>query len=414
LDCAEVEYAECLLKGDGVEADVELGRKYLRRGVAGKVEEQVKAGIRFLTGDLGRFDFEEAKSLFEEASASNRFAGVLRDSLSLSRVDLVSGVDLSENESIFTVLRWGCDESIPLIRILNGDLCSFPVSDCDQFSEWQRIGRYSLEYLVEVSRSESYSLESHPSSLLMCDSIDEMISIILRMYTIESSLFKNVNHFLRCFPMNIVNKFLGELRGIVRYIYLLQSSIYYCSSRMFPIAASRRVYRGIEEGRSALLPLYESMIGDVIVWCGFTSTSANYDFVIEKFGWRGDSLVFEIEIGAGSCAAEIAGFSEYPSESEILIAASSGFRVESVDFICDGVVPLIKLSYFLDWWDFDLDRRPLPVLVHSDESPPAKQLGVSFCECESDCQSVKLTDPEWIDALTRVSAPLSLDKSVSI
>jgi hypothetical protein len=26
-------------------------------------------------------------------------------------------------------------------------------------------------------------------------------------------------------------------------------------------------------------------------------------------------------------------------------------------------IPVVRLSYFLHWYDFDLDQRPLPVLV---------------------------------------------------
>jgi hypothetical protein len=71
-------------------------------------------------------------------------------------------------------------------------------------------------------------------------------------------------------------------------------------------------------------------------------------------------------------------YSTVESENEVLIAASSGFRVELVDFIdVEGrernsssiaPFPIVTLNYFLHWYDFDLEQRPLPVLVESDDS----------------------------------------------
>jgi hypothetical protein len=68
-------------------------------------------------------------------------------------------------------------------------------------------------------------LSSLASDLLLCTSIAEMIPLIFRMYTLESRLYKNMNTFLRCFPLRLVSKFMKEFRGLLRYLYLLQSSI---------------------------------------------------------------------------------------------------------------------------------------------------------------------------------------------
>jgi hypothetical protein len=53
-------------------------------------------------------------------------------------------------------------------------------------------------------------------------------------------------------------------------------------------------------------------------------------------------------------------------ESEVLIAASSGFVVDSVEDISildpatdlEFTIPLVRLTYFVSWYDFDLERRP--------------------------------------------------------
>jgi hypothetical protein len=127
---------------------------------------------------------------------------------------------------------------------------------------------------VKVLQFESHILGSSPSDLLLCESISTMIPLIFRMYTAHSSLFQNVNHFLRRFPVEILDKFMGELRGILRYVHLLQSSIEYHSQNN-PFVSDIISSRGLSSDGKRFAPLYESMIGEVIVWPGFTSTSTN-------------------------------------------------------------------------------------------------------------------------------------------
>jgi hypothetical protein len=188
------------------------------------------------------------------------------------------------------------------------------------------------------------------------------------MYTIESSLFKNVNHFLRRFPIEIVDKFMSEVGGIVRYIYLLQSSIE-CYSQSHPLESDIIAYRGISSKGTQFAPLYESMIDEVIVWSGFTSTSTDRDCVIQSFIKNENSILFKITLHAGDSAALISEYSEYRFESEILIAASSGFKVENVEYIdCESNesnsfrIPFVSLSYCLSWYDFDIDKHPSIVM----------------------------------------------------
>jgi hypothetical protein len=199
-----------------------------------------------------------------------------------------------------------------------------------------------------------------------------MIGLIFHLYTIESSLWKNVNHFLRCFPISMVTKFMNELKGLLSYIYLLQSSIQYLSHKE-PIHENLVVYRGIERGANLVL-LYESLIGDVVVWPGFTSTSLDRDSGSSRFITGDDCVLFEIELHPGDVAVMLEKYSKHSSEREVLIPASTGFKVISIDstdvliYGEDGgstmfPIPVVRLSYFLHWYDFDLDRRPLPVLV---------------------------------------------------
>jgi hypothetical protein len=83
----------------------------------------MRLGIALLSGLFGRFDFGEARKMFELASQPKRgsipFAIVLRDSLSISDYKIMNATDFSIIQSIFSFLRSTFHESIPLIRILN-------------------------------------------------------------------------------------------------------------------------------------------------------------------------------------------------------------------------------------------------------------------------------------------------------
>jgi hypothetical protein len=155
-----------------------------------------------------------------------------------------------------------------------------------------------------------------------------------------------------------------ELGGILRYVYLLQSSIQYYS-RLRPISHDMIVYRGIQQNVKMLIPLYESMIGEVIVWPGFASTSPDRNFVISRFLQNEDSLLFEIVLHPGDVAVSIDSFSDYQGESEILIAASSAFMVEEVDLIHINRMKIaqVRLTYCLSWYDFNIDDPPAPIFV---------------------------------------------------
>jgi hypothetical protein len=113
------------------------------------------------------------------------------------------------------------------------------------------------------------------------------------------------------------------------------------------------------------MPLYESLIVEVIVWSDFTSTSLDRDMVIEKFINGEDSLLFQILLHPGDVAASIEDFSVDPNEKEVLIAASSGFIVEDVAWkSIQGLnIGCVQLSYYSSWYDFNIDDPPVPVLV---------------------------------------------------
>jgi hypothetical protein len=118
------------------------------------------------------------------------------------------------------------------------------------------------------------------------------------MSTSNCSLYENVNQFLRCFPIKIIGKFTGELKGIRHYIYVLPSTWECCSHHLL-LSNDIIVYRGFPNGGVRLAPLYESMIDEVIVWLIFTSTSTHRECVIKRFMKDEESILFEIALHPG-------------------------------------------------------------------------------------------------------------------
>jgi hypothetical protein len=237
------------------------------------------------------------------------------------------------------------------------------------------MARSCTNYLLTLSNLEFICLSSLPIDLGSCKSFPEMIPLIFKMYSIESSLYRNVNHFLRKFPIQILSKFLKELDGMLRYIYLLQSSIHDYAFK-HSIAEGQVVYRGLPRRGSDLGSLYASLIGQIIVWKGFTSTSSDITCVMDTFVGGSEGILFEITLCAGAVATALDRDSTNPTEYEVLIAAMSGFMVNSIDYIpapqsrqgrarrdsVNSMIPKVTLCYWLSWFDFDTDNRP-PILI---------------------------------------------------
>jgi hypothetical protein len=277
---------------------------------------------------------------------------------------------MSQSASVFGLLVDDFDNA-PIIRLMNRELSERPLSKENVLNKWLYCCKSAVNSLLDLSQQDSMSLSSLATDLHSCESVREMIPIILKLYSLNSSLYVNVNQFLRDFPVDLIGKFLKEVYGVVGYAYLLQSSIEQLSL-LHPLDACI-VYRGFRSDGMDHAQLYESVIGQVTVWRGFASTSLNLTYVISTFVHDSSGLLFEISLPTGAAAASIQSFSAFRMESEILIAASSGFVVDSVDLISvmnerahmELTIPRVRLTYFLSWYDFDLDRRP-PRLILSD------------------------------------------------
>jgi hypothetical protein len=293
-----LKYANCLLYGDGVEMNKEVAELYFQFAASeGNLNGQMQYRIALLSGLLGRFDFEAASRQFRAASSSNQFARMLVEELADSEEESLLSLESFEIfPNYFTFLQSDSDQRIPLIQILNSHLNVGSIDPVRVIAVWKETAQVVLQYMCDFSRKDWEELQSLPMDLASCASIESMICIILKMYSIESSLYKNMNCFLRRFPQRLVPTFMKELRGLLSYIYLLQSSIAYCS-RMQPLGEGVIVYRGISSKGSELCPLYESMIGNIIDWPSFTSTSLDVKSVIRRFGKKGDGILFEINCG---------------------------------------------------------------------------------------------------------------------
>jgi hypothetical protein len=239
-------------------------------------------------------------------------------------------------------------------------MSDFVVDPDLRFAVWQKIA------------GQAHALGRFGSHLLSCDSISSMIGFVFRIHANSASFCENVNYFIRRFPISLVLNFMDELKGVLSYVYLLQSSIA-CLARENPIRDNLVVYRGIRQAADRVM-LYESAIGDVVVWPEFTSAFTDLDYVLNHFITDEDCVLFKIELHPGDVAVQIERYSADQAGDEVLIAASTGFRIDSVDDTDvsipaeDGCLnlfhlPTIGLSYFLHWYDFDLDQRPPRVVV---------------------------------------------------
>jgi TPR repeat protein len=96
----QLEYALCLLRGDGVSIAHQECQHCLRQAVEqSDVGAQMRLGICLLCDRFDRFEFEQARELFDLASVSNRFGQILGDSLCQSDCELITPSEFSSNGS---------------------------------------------------------------------------------------------------------------------------------------------------------------------------------------------------------------------------------------------------------------------------------------------------------------------------
>jgi hypothetical protein len=360
---AQLNYANCLIGGDGIETDKGEAERYLQLAASqGYVKAHMRYGIVLLSGQLGRFDISRARIEFKQVGSQNRFGSQLLSALS-GPLDRAEVIENHQNLStIFTFLRTGESHDTLIIRVLNKHFNANAVAEPASVAAWRDLASETLRYLGDFKELWEL-LGSLPRAFCESVSIPEMATVVLCMYSKESSLYENVNFFLRNFPVEVASKFINELRGLLSYIYLLQSSINHLVIQK-SLEEEVVVYRGLHDIDPGLVNCYISAIGYIILWRSFTSTSRSLELTVDRFVRSETGILFEIHLYPGNIAVDISRDSAF-REFEILIPAYTTFHVEGVvdlrvqevfpAFQQDIIVPLVKLSYASSWFDFALD-----------------------------------------------------------
>lgn len=315
------------MDGDSVPINAKESQRHFKLAVAeGNSEAQVEYAIAGLLGRFGSFYIEKARDLLTQAASSS-------PELAKSRLELPK-----PGEKALPELGHTSDTIFNLIRDRDGELVP------DQFSSWRHRATLVIPYLFRLAGLGRAKAEKWKKKLFQCESVDEMIPVIFNVHSAESPLYRNVNAFLRSLPVSFVAQFILSLHGLIAYCSLLQSAIEHAWKREQEAMVPSLVFRGLGSDGRKIADKYAGLIGKDIVWLGFTSTSPDCELVMTEFVCGRDGILFQIELPGNAKAANIAGFSEYQAEDEVLIAAVSVFRVLEVN-PSDYVVPVVRLGW---------------------------------------------------------------------
>jgi hypothetical protein len=179
----------------------------------------------------------------------------------------------------------------------------------------------------------------------------QMIGWALR----TTSLFIRVNKALRLCPIRIIKNYVDEFHDFLSYVYLLQFAIEKLCSEWIDTVS---VFRGFPEGGQVLAAQYGELVGELIVWSGFSMASVEIGKVVQNFVRGNDGILFEIVLTPGTIAVTL-GFDD-TEESDVLIAAGSIFKVESVSTFVDDEhgweIPIVKLTWNSSWSDDGIEN----------------------------------------------------------
>jgi hypothetical protein len=75
--------------------------------------------------------------------------------------------------------------------------------------------------------------------------------------------------------------------------------------------------------------------------------------------------LFEISLHPGDVAVAISEYSDHGNESKSLIAISSRFMIDEIEWIAIGGSRIadVRPRYFISWKDFNIDDPPVQVCV---------------------------------------------------
>ena len=101
-----------------------------------------------------------------------------------------------------------------------------------------------------------------------------------------------------------------------------------------PTPAALIVYRGIGEALATQLARRGLAAGDIIQDMGYLSTSRRQD-IASAFMRDGSGMLLAIRVPVATNALDIATFSAYPNEEEVLLARNAQLRVTGYDSVGD-------------------------------------------------------------------------------
>jgi hypothetical protein len=164
----------------------------------------------------------------------------------------------------------------------------------------------------------------------------EALGYVAKLYT-QDAVYGGVNAFLRHFDPES-----PLLARFGHYIVLLQIYLMTCEHPAEPLT----LWRGMENDAAKVVAAYQEVIGKVVLWPPFTSTTESFEVAMEFAGDSG--VLFEIEIDefalpfAALGAVDVCQLSAYPEEAEVLLATSIPLRVLGIEMA--GARTMIKLK----------------------------------------------------------------------
>jgi hypothetical protein len=277
-----------------------------------------------ISGKNGRFDFERARTMIKNVHLP--ISDDLRNALTAinpSDEELIQ----SREVSIFGILQ---SNGLLMMRIIVARLRPQWIAECRILATWKQLQNTVNDWLSKFGFWGE------------CGDV-------MKLPFIEGSPFIEMNWLLRRFPIKLIVHCLRHFQGLLSCVTLLQAMIEYRAITRDPCI----VYRGFREGGNGLVGLYASLVGEIIIWRGFTTASKDRDFVMKEFACGRDGILFEIALGPNSIAADGEG-------DDVIIAAESGFKI--CDFDTESGIPIVKLEWVSAWSDADLEFNPRDLL----------------------------------------------------
>jgi hypothetical protein len=333
-----------LSTGDGIAANVRLARHYLNLAADQGNARAQSLLVQLSLNDAARFlSLAEARAApmpFDLAAVVGRLprgplADGLRDVLESPewQPPAVSGSAVSG--TVFAV-RERC--GLSGMRIAVARLRPVWISPGRVLDAWQALAAAAAKVLGRPMAED----------IGHCADSVEIASMALRIPTCEVEVFTKLNSMLRRLPVDLFGGLAetGYTGTVLELTSLLQASVELCAFE----AAGCVVYRGIGNCGCDVEKWYQSSIGHVIVWRGFTTAMRDREKVVEKYVGQDNGVLFVISLGRRAIVADL-------GDGDVLIAAETGFRIDEVRRTEEGIT-LVIMEWVAAWSDAELHWNP--------------------------------------------------------